>query len=220
MYQYPDYLMHYGVPGMKWGVRKQRTYDTSTAYGRMKTAKQQYKSDKKAYSKSFNKAYYHNHAYSLSKKKRQASADRWNDAIDKSRTLNSSKKAYKSAKKEYKDYKRNLNKGKSSKAKIAAGVAGVVVASALATYGTYKFSKFVGLTNYKYHLDLGEKKVRDHMKSANDRFSYGVDKDLFRKAQRNTEHAIFNNEVSKAYSDTFGQAVKNTVTYYKDRKRR
>ena len=22
MYQYPDYLMHYGVPGMKWGRRK------------------------------------------------------------------------------------------------------------------------------------------------------------------------------------------------------
>lgn len=21
MYQYPDYLMHYGIPGMKWGVR-------------------------------------------------------------------------------------------------------------------------------------------------------------------------------------------------------
>ena len=24
MYQYPDYLMHYGIKGMKWGVRKQR----------------------------------------------------------------------------------------------------------------------------------------------------------------------------------------------------
>ena len=24
MYQYPDYLMHYGVPGMKWGRRKSR----------------------------------------------------------------------------------------------------------------------------------------------------------------------------------------------------
>lgn len=22
MYQYPDYFMHYGIPGMKWGVRK------------------------------------------------------------------------------------------------------------------------------------------------------------------------------------------------------
>ena len=125
-----NYLAHYGVPGMKWGVRKQRTYDTSTAYGRMKTAKQRYKSDKKAYNKSFNKAYYHNHAYSLSKKKRQASADRWNDAIDKSRSLDSSKKAYKSAKKEYKDYKRNLNKGKSSNAKELA-VTGVALALAM-----------------------------------------------------------------------------------------
>lgn len=22
MYQHPDHIMHYGVPGMKWGVRK------------------------------------------------------------------------------------------------------------------------------------------------------------------------------------------------------
>lgn len=113
MYQYPDYLMHYGIPGMKWGVRKQRTYDTSTAYGRMKTAKQQYKSDKKAYNKSFNKAYYHNHAYSLSKKKRQASEKRWEDVSNKVDTLNSSKKAYKSAKKAYKqERKRSYERGK------------------------------------------------------------------------------------------------------------
>ena len=30
MYQYPDYLMHYGVPGMKWGVRKQRVASGKT----------------------------------------------------------------------------------------------------------------------------------------------------------------------------------------------
>lgn len=29
MYQYPDYLIHYGVPGMKWGVRKKDYSSTS-----------------------------------------------------------------------------------------------------------------------------------------------------------------------------------------------
>lgn len=29
MYQYPDYLMHYGIPGMKWGVRKKDYSSTS-----------------------------------------------------------------------------------------------------------------------------------------------------------------------------------------------
>lgn len=168
MYQYPDYLMHYGVPGMKWGVRKQRTYDTNTAYGRMKTAKQQYKSDKKAYNKSFNKAYYHNHAYSLSKKKRQASADRWNDAIDKSRTLNSSKKAYKSAKKEYKDYKRNLNKGKSSNAKELA-VTGVALALAMmpiakmsaqyAAKGAKTLADMAGYVDHTKYDELGREVI-------------------------------------------------------------
>lgn len=168
MYQYPYYLMHYGVKGMKWGVRKQRTYDTSTAYGRMKTAKQQYKSDKKAYNKSFNKAYYHNHAYSLSKKKRQASADRWNDAIDKSRTLNSSKKAYKSAKKEYKDYKRNLNKGKSSNAKELA-VTGVALALTMtpiakmsaqyAAKGAKKLADMAGYVDHTKYDELGREVI-------------------------------------------------------------
>ena len=159
MYQYPDYLMHYGVPGMKWGVRKQRTYDTSTAYGRMKTAKQQYKSDKKAYNKSFNKAYYHNHAYSLSKKKRQASADRWNDAIDKARSLNSSKKAYKSAKKEYKNSMSEADKKarRRRNAKIAAGVAGV----ALAAYGAHKI--YTGSLNNRA-AEKAEQLLKDNAK--------------------------------------------------------
>lgn len=29
MYQYPDYLMHYSIPGMKWGVRKKDYSSTS-----------------------------------------------------------------------------------------------------------------------------------------------------------------------------------------------
>ena len=30
MYQYPDYLMHYGVPGMKWGQRKSKVTSGKT----------------------------------------------------------------------------------------------------------------------------------------------------------------------------------------------
>ena len=94
---YDDELMHYGVKGMKWGHRKA---SPTTSYGQARAA---YKSAKKAYNKSFNNAYYKSHqAYSLSKKKRQASQARWEDAVDKAAALGDAKRAYKQAKQERK----------------------------------------------------------------------------------------------------------------------
>lgn len=51
MEYYDGELMHYGVKGMKWGVRRARP---QTA---VDSARANYKTAKKEYNKSFNKAY-------------------------------------------------------------------------------------------------------------------------------------------------------------------
>ena len=55
MYQYPDYLMHYGVPGMKWGVRKARknNYFSKAAKKRRSSYSQDYKDSEKLRKKSY-----------------------------------------------------------------------------------------------------------------------------------------------------------------------
>lgn len=204
MYQYPDYLMHYGIPGMKWGVRKQRV--TSGKTNRRSSKSSMSEEDKKA------------------------------------------------------RRRRNM--------KIAAGVAGVV----LAAYGAHKFKDFVNDTNWKYHDELGQKKVkefteryerladntysrvqkqaRDRLKSGRntpDQYGYNITSATRMNAQRHfaagnshylrpdspalldaaerhaskvnkKKHEIWLREFKKQGTDSFPQAVKNTATYYKDRK--
>lgn len=210
MYQYPDYLMHYGVPGMKWGVRKQRVTSGKT--------------------------------------KRRSSKGSMSEEDKKARR------------------RRN--------AKIAAGVAGGIAATALAAYGAYKFKDFVNDTNFKYHDELGQKKVkefteryerladntysraqkqaRDRLKSGRntpDQYKYNITSATRMNAQRHfaagnshylrpdspalldaaerhaskvnkKKHEIWLREFEKQGTDSFPQAVKNTATYYKNRKRK
>lgn len=210
MYKYPDYLMHYGIKGMKWGVRKQRVTSGKT--------------------------------------KRRSSKGSMSEEDKKARR------------------RRN--------AKIAAGVAGGVAAAALAAYGAYKFKDFVNDTNFKYHDELGRKKVkefteryerladntysraqkqaRDRLKSGRntpDQYRYNITSATRMNAQRHfaagnshylrpdspalldaaERHAskvnkkkqeIWLREFKKQSTDSFPQAVKNTATYYKNRKRK
>ena len=95
-YNHTDELYHYGVKGMKWGVRKFRQKSAE-----LDKKKASYKKAKKAYSKSFSKAYNRSlAAYSPFKKHLENNSKRWDDAADKAEALKQKKAEYKAAKKE------------------------------------------------------------------------------------------------------------------------
>lgn len=112
-----DYLAHYGVKGMKWGVRK-KSLPVSSTRAKYDEAKADYKDAKKAYSKSYAKAYNGSiGGYSPIKKHRDNSRQRWEEAYRDAGRANEAKKAYKQARRErksqIKDTHKSLNKSAS-----------------------------------------------------------------------------------------------------------
>ena len=176
-----DELMHYGVPGMRWGHRKARP--ESPEHARYMAAKQQYKSANKAYNKSFNKAYGYSYRHAIgqytNKKKKAESNRRWAEAYDMSVKLGDAKKTMKKAKAEYKvankEAKAQYKQTDEYKAKRAKAIktGAVVAGTALAAYGTYKVSKYVkseaGRRSYedgKYFIDAYLKNARKETNDA------------------------------------------------------
>ena len=103
-----DELYHYGVKGMKWGVK--RNLDQKKAA---------YKKAKKEYSKAFDKAYDRSiAAYSPFKKHRQANDDRWNEAANKAEKLKKAKAEYKTAKSAFKADEKAKKAAEKAKAKL------------------------------------------------------------------------------------------------------
>lgn len=112
---YQNELYHYGVKGMKWGVRRYMNADGSlTSAGRKKYGDNEYgktklavKSAKKEYNKSFNKAYNYSTTPRFTKKGKAERDRRWEDTYDKLDKLDKAKADYKQAKSER---RANINK--------------------------------------------------------------------------------------------------------------
>lgn len=100
-------LIHYGIPGMKWGHRK------AVPMTSVDRARVNYRAAKKTYNRSFNKASSRSlAAYSPSKKQRKANDARWDRAFNDAKRLKEAKSVYKAEKKQFKSDVKQYRKSK------------------------------------------------------------------------------------------------------------
>lgn len=148
---YSDELCHYGVLGMKWGVRRYQNPDGSyTAAGRKRygiegervnTAKDEYKIAKKEYSKAYNKSYNYSARHPISqytnKEKRRESDRLWEDTYNKASKVDKARSEYKTVKKEYS----STDEARRQRAIKIGTVAAVTALAVVGTYALYKSGK-------------------------------------------------------------------------------
>nr|DAT41092.1 MAG TPA: Structural protein [Caudoviricetes sp.] len=206
MYQYPDYLMHYGVPGMKWGVRKQRV--TSGKTNRRSAKSSMSEEDKKARRRRNMKiaagvagvvlAAYGAHKFKdfvndtnrkyhdeLGQKKVKEFTERYERLADNT---------YSRAQKQARD---RLKSGRNTP------------------------------DQYRYNITSATRmNAQRHFAAGNSHYLRPDSLALLDAAERHAskvnkkKHEIWLREFKKQKTDSFPQAVKNTATYYKDRKRK
>ena len=235
-YAYDDELMHYGVKGMKWGRRK-----SPTAYGGSITKNGKYRaSNGVVIGRSKNKSAAIGRRLSVTAggralaaigstglsakqkarmKNEQAALREYykvggdkmlkRTSAEKAQASNATKKAYKQTD-EYKAKRANV-------VKVGVAVAG----AALAAYGAKKLHDAVRDKNFKYRMNQGTKTIDEYIKSQRNR---GVSSDPnIRRARAAFEDKYFKQVIdsaaSQARKDSFGTAVRNVITDYRDKRR-
>lgn len=206
MYQYPDYLIHYGVPGMKWGVRKQRVTRGKTNRRSAKSSMSE--EDKKArrrrnmkiaagvagvvlaaygahkfkdFVNDTNRKYYDE----LGQKKVKEFTERYERLADNT---------YSRAQKQARD---RLKSGRNTP------------------------------DQYRHNITSATRiNAQRHFAAGNSHYLRPDSPALLDAAERHAskvnkkKNEIWLREFKKQETDSFPQAVKNTATYYKDRKRK
>lgn len=149
-----DELYHYGVKGMKWGVRRQKIASKGDTVPKRTSPK----------------GYGVRTHVGKGGTTRKYTRDMYRTQV----TLNGktmkehASNARQSAQAKIQQTKQKLStpeaKAKIDKATKAAKVGAAVAGTALAVYGGYKFNKFVRSTNYQYRLEQGKEYARDLVK--------------------------------------------------------
>lgn len=147
-YNYPDeYLMHYGVKGMKWGHRKRQAFSVSATKHRI-AAK----------------------TYDINSKNNRNRALASSNAAARNQALKKAEKAQASAnaKKEARNTPEAIAARK-AKMKKAAIVGAAVAGTALAAYGAYKASKYLKSEAGKRSYESGKQYAKEHFFDKADR---------------------------------------------------
>ena len=206
MYQYPDYLIHYGVPGMKWGVRKQRVTRGKTNRRSAKSSMSE--EDKKARRRRNMKIAAGVAGVVLAAYGAHKFKDFVNDANGKDHDELGQKKV-----KEFTERYERLADNTYSRAQKQAR-------------DRLKSGRNTP-DQYRYNITSATRiNAQRHFAAGNSHYLRPDSPALLDAAERHAskvnkkKHEIWLREFKKQETDSFPQAVKNTATYYKDRKRK
>lgn len=191
--QRSDELCHYGVPGMKWGVRKRRDAVSIARAGRRSTQAYANMTSSKAAYQEARKGY---RAGTLTRQARNQAAATYKEAKKAERNT-AEAKAHRAA-----------------KAKRAAKIGAAVAATALAAYGAYKLNKFVKTKNSQIAAERGYKEAQRLFEgmSANAQKDFRAGKVKSFDVSVNAG-AMARGRANAAANDNFRTAARNVIDY-------